>query len=133
MLLSGDTQNKNPQHYKHPYWYARVLKIFHVFVQDCDQPSKGVQRMDVLWVRWFGEPDANEWEGGWQSKRLLRIGFVPGPDDGFGFVDPHEVIRGCYLSPVREFLMIRSLLDPPSSLASDSETAGDYPTYDIVQ
>lgn len=40
----------------HPYWYARVVYIFHVMVQHCaDETSmfSPPERMNVLFVRWF--------------------------------------------------------------------------------
>jgi hypothetical protein len=131
MLLSNEDASDSPDLSIHPYWYARVLKIFHVFVSDVSRNIDKVERMDILWVRWFGL--AGDWAGGWEKKRLLRVGYVPGTEDGFGFVDPSEVIRGCFLLPVREFVRSRDLLDPPSSLASDHSIEGDYPYYDVVQ
>ena len=57
-----------------------------------------MERMEVLFVRWFG--DDTEWQSGWETRRLDRIGFVPESDEGaFGFVDPASVLRGCHLLP----------------------------------
>lgn len=115
----------------HPYWYARVIKIFHVNVMDCASTAREYHRMDVLWVRWYGQ-DTDSMRG-WEEKRLLRVGYVEGPEYGFGFVDPSEVIRGCYLLPLREFSYTTNLLSPPSSLASDDPVKGDFPFYNIIQ
>jgi hypothetical protein len=131
MLLSNEDPLPDNEETVHPYWYARVLKIFHVFVSDTNGGSMLEKRMDILWVRWFGI--AGDWVGGWQGKRTLRLGYVPGIEDGFGFVDPSEVVRGCFLLPVREFTHTRDLLDPPSSLASDHPVKGDYRYYDLIQ
>ena len=88
----------------HPFWYARVVKIFHLSVyhrgsasQTEDIPLEP-QRMDVLWVRWFGlDADAR---GGWSKKRLHGISFIPWDEGGaFGFLDPAQVIRGVHLIP----------------------------------
>ena len=37
----------------HPYWYARIIGLFHVYVT-CAGDSRGEQRIDFLWVRWLG-------------------------------------------------------------------------------
>lgn len=113
----------------HPYWYARVLKIFHVFVSDNANSSTKVERMDILWVRFFAVAD--ELPYGWECKRPLRVGYQSGPGS-FGFVDPSEVIRGCLLLPVRTFKLDDSALSPPSVVGSDHPTKGDYPYYDVV-
>ena len=58
MLLSGeDHDNSDP----HPYWYARVLGIYHAEVRH-DHPnavSSDVQVLEFLWVHWLGQDDAN--------------------------------------------------------------------------
>ena len=88
----------------HPFWYARVVKIFHVLVlhlgsaSQAENASMEPQRMDVLWVRWFGlDADAR---GGWSKKRLHGVSFIPWDESGtFGFLDPAQVIRGVHLIP----------------------------------
>jgi hypothetical protein len=89
----------------HPFWYARVIKIFHIIVRHCPSAPQTEQyaqtepqRMDVLWVRWFGlDADAR---GGWSKKRLHGISFIPCDEPGaFGFLDPGQVIRGVHLIP----------------------------------
>jgi len=37
---------------RHPYWYAKVLGIFHVNASISDQTT--MHKMDFLWVHWFG-------------------------------------------------------------------------------
>jgi hypothetical protein len=39
-----------------PFWYARVIGIFHALVSSSHTGvvEKSFQRMDFLWVRWFG-------------------------------------------------------------------------------
>ncbi len=88
----------------HPFWYARVVKIFHVLVchhksdPEADYTPTEPKRMDVLWVRWFGlNTDA---QGGWSKKRFYSVSFIPGDDLGaFGFLDPALVIRAAHLIP----------------------------------
>ncbi|KAF9554492.1 hypothetical protein CPC08DRAFT_727124 [Agrocybe pediades] len=79
----------------HPYWYARVIGIFHAKV--CfTQPNKSVyevKKMDILFVRWFGFDTTQP--SGWKAKKLHQLGFLDGNNpEAFGFVDPDEVIRG---------------------------------------
>ena len=99
MLLSHEEDETNP----HPYWYARVIGIFHVFVQTRDPNThkfSDSKRFDVLHVRWFGRDlDA---QAGWKAKRLHQIGFLPADNpelEAFGFLDPAQVIRGVHLLP----------------------------------
>lgn len=83
----------------HPFWYARVLGIYHAEVRDGAAPfTNQWRRMEFLFVRWFGtEPG---WKSGWKHRRLDRIGFVPQSNPGaFGFLDPSRVLRGCHLIP----------------------------------
>ncbi|KIL66687.1 hypothetical protein M378DRAFT_63514, partial [Amanita muscaria Koide BX008] len=104
----------------HPYWYARVIGIFHADVIHTGPESKSTlpQRMDFLWVRWFGRDDDR---GGWKSRRLFKIGFVdseaPGP---FGFLDPALIIRSSFLEPAFAFGRTDELL-PPSISRHPSE------------
>jgi hypothetical protein len=90
----------------HPFWYARVINIFHLFlyhrrsIPQTEHTPTGMepQRMDVLRVRWFGlDADA---QGGWSKKSLHGISFIPWDEPGaFGFLDPAQVIRGVHLIP----------------------------------
>ncbi|KAI0081503.1 hypothetical protein K474DRAFT_1635827, partial [Panus rudis PR-1116 ss-1] len=90
MLADRDDSNSDT----HPYWYARVLGIYHADIIDLRNCSPSQiatpQRMDFLFVRWFGE-DPN-WKSGWEARRLDQVGFFPGNLPGaFGFVDPGTV------------------------------------------
>jgi len=97
MLLSQDSSLD-----AHPFWYARVLGIFHVEVGRITNDGQGdikSKRKEVLWVRWFGiEPGHRS---GLKAARLPKIGFVPEQDQhAFGFLDPSLVLRACHLPPV---------------------------------
>ncbi|KAI9431387.1 hypothetical protein H4582DRAFT_2085061 [Lactarius indigo] len=87
----------------HPYWYARIIGIYHVMV-DHPNLSDGA-RMDFLWVRWYGSDIDQTHKSGFKARRLHRIGFVehtgdPEASPAFGFVDPYNVIRAVHLPPV---------------------------------
>jgi hypothetical protein len=92
MVLTGE---KTPTH---PYWYARVLGIYHmdVWLNQGDRPSK--QHLEVLWVRWYATLQTHE--SGMHIARLPKVAFVEEADqDAFGFLDPGQVIRGAHLIP----------------------------------
>ena len=86
-----------PDDVPHPYWYARVIGIFHanVALRGGDSPPK---RMDFLWVHWFGRDLGHK--SGWRTRRLHRVGFVESQDpDAYGFLDPASIIRAVHLIP----------------------------------
>lgn len=87
----------------HPFWYARVIKIFHAKVS-CSHTrasSKGAERMAFMLVRWLGSEPG--YRSGSRSARLPKVGFVeylPDVDNfAFGFLDPKQIVRGCHLIP----------------------------------
>jgi hypothetical protein len=95
-LSREDQASSNP----HPYWYGRIIGIFHALVRHVGPRSKStdIQRVDFLWVRWFGRDLS--YLGGWNRRRLHRLGFLHDSDEGaFGFLDPNEVIRAAHLIP----------------------------------
>lgn len=97
MVLSHEDPNTSGSH---PYWYARVIGIFHAQVRHVGPESKSEdpQKMDFLWVRWFGRD--LRYRAGWTARRLHRVGFVDGLDpQAFGFLNPAEVIRGIHMIP----------------------------------
>lgn len=114
MVLAREDEAVHP----HPYWYARIVGVFHVNARH----GQRVQRMDILWVRWFGR-DIDE-PVGWAAKRLYKIGFLDSNEPGaFGFLDPDLVIRGIHLIPAFVYGQTNNLL--PKSIArrpSDNET-----------
>ncbi|KAG9029985.1 hypothetical protein FRB95_004688, partial [Tulasnella sp. JGI-2019a] len=132
MLASSEDDKASGEH---PFWYARVLSIFHVNVRNRSNPAEKYTRMDVLWVRWLGRD--LDVRGGWKSKRLDRIGYVrddDAEDDGhepgaFGFVNPRDVIRCCHLIPAFHHQTRQDLL-PSASVVQDFE-GEDYCFYYI--
>src|SRR5260370_37600558 len=88
MVLSPENESENDD--PHPYWYARILGIYHCNVHYRKSPEP--RWMEFLFVQWFGcdmEPVA-----GWKAKRLLTLGFVAGNDETtFGILDPSQVLR----------------------------------------
>ncbi|KAB5588477.1 hypothetical protein CTheo_8081 [Ceratobasidium theobromae] len=115
---------------RHPFWYARVLGIFHIDAREATAGfRRPTQRFDFLWVRWLGE---SKW-GGWARHRLDRISYV---DDGdcngsFDFVDPAQVIRGAYLAPAFHLGRTKAFLR--QSVAWDSPEEGDWAAYYVIR
>lgn len=98
----------------HPYWYARVLGIFHCTVRhhSLEGASRDWQRVEFLWVRWYTDP-VDVW--GWKAKRLPRVSFVPHDrPDAFGFINPANVIRGAHIIPAFVHGRTSTLLASPS-------------------
>ena len=84
----------------HPFWYARVLGVFHVRVvhTGAAATNRSIQKMEFLWVRWFGTEIGHQY--GFKVARLPKVGFVEENDpSAFGFLDPSLVLRGCHLIP----------------------------------
>jgi hypothetical protein len=95
MLLAHE--NEGSAQVAHPYWYARILGIFHVYAVRAGA-SLHQERIEFLWVRWFGRDLSHK--SGFKSRRLPRVGFVDAEDpDAFGFLDPKDVLRGVHIIP----------------------------------
>lgn len=95
MMLADEDDGRG----QHPYWYAKVLGVFHCQVRLRSTLHDDYRRIDILWIRWLGvDPDRR---GGGKIRRLDRVGYVPDFDgpSAFGFIDPADVIRGCHLIP----------------------------------
>ncbi|KAK0439080.1 uncharacterized protein EV420DRAFT_1735640 [Desarmillaria tabescens] len=99
MVLANDTKHS------HPYWYARVIGVFHTYAQYNDLDSDDIVpapfHVDFLWVRWYGLDSDRMSVGGFKAKRPHCIGFMDSDDpDAFGFLNPDDVIRAVHLKPV---------------------------------
>lgn len=92
MVLSGETKPS------HPYWYARVLGIYHTEVIFNQGGKSMKRRVEFLWVRWLAVVQGHK--SGMEYARLPKIAFVEESDpDAFGFLDPGQVIRGAHVIP----------------------------------
>ncbi len=117
----------------HPYWYVRVVKIFHVIVHHLRSAPQGEhtimepQCMDVLWVRWFGLDTKARGRG--SKKRLQGISFIPWDKPGpFGFLDLAQVIRGIHLIPNFTWGWTDSRL-PPSNVCPADNPNKDWESF----
>lgn len=129
MILAPHEDDGDVQANAHPYWYARVLGIFHVNVRHRGllSRSKHPQRMDVLWVRWFGRDLTAP--GGFKAQRLHRVGFIDWEQsNSFGFLDPAQVLRASHLVPAFAHGKTDEYL-PPSIARQHDEKDLDYVYY----
>lgn len=79
-----------------PFWYARVLGIFHFEAYFDGSPS--TQQFDFLWVRWL-KSDATH-PAGASALRLEMVKFPPlESPDAFAFIHPSLVLRPCHVIP----------------------------------
>lgn len=98
MVLSHDESEESS--IVHPYWYARIIGIFHAMVvhKTVHNSHPEPRKMEFLFVRWFGL-DTSE-RSGWKAKKCHQIGFIQDDNPGaFGFLDPADVIRAVHLLP----------------------------------
>jgi hypothetical protein len=122
MVLSQDDN--------HPYWYARIIGIFHVMVvhKGCDSTLHEPQKMEFLFFRWFGY-DSDD-VGGWKARKLHQIGFIDSSNslEGFGFINPADVVRAVHLIPCFSLSHTKELL-PHSIARSALEQDEDWVRY----
>jgi hypothetical protein len=124
MVLSGESTPS------HPYWYARVLGIYHMEVRlngnGGSKPLK--QRLEVLWVRWLAV--LRGYKSGTRHACLPKIAFMEESDpDAFGFLDPGQVIRGAHLLPAFASGRGVSSLRQGKSLARPGGQLDDWEEY----
>nr|GAT47145.1 predicted protein [Mycena chlorophos] len=107
----------------HKFWYGEIIGIFHCYVLLADYAEDNdlgqFQRVEFLWVRWF-QRDMS-YRCGFEKKRLPRVNYIYADDpdaDAFGFLDPHDVVRGCHLIPA--FRYGRTVDYLPKSIARRS-------------
>ncbi|KIJ53889.1 hypothetical protein M422DRAFT_242156 [Sphaerobolus stellatus SS14] len=111
----------------HPYWYARVIGIFHCLARLREQPD--FQEIHFLWIRWLGRSDTKV-RSAVNPNFLDQVGFVTVEDetDMFGFVDPANVIRACHLIPAFHYAE-SDLLKPGSVGRNLKDRDTDYLHY----
>ena len=109
MVLS---QEREPD--AHPYWYARIISIYHTLVRHESSPDP--IPIEFLFVRWYGLDLDRTSRFGWKLRRLPKVGFVPDDPNyespAFGFLDPAQVIRGIHLIPSFAEGLTGDLLEP---------------------
>jgi hypothetical protein len=117
----------------HPFWYARVLGVFHAQVYHIGPSAKNrsIQRLEFLWVRWFGMVPGCRY--GPSIARLPKVGFMHSADESaFGFLDPSLVIRGCHLIPAFVDGRTSELLSSPTSIARPIGETDDWAAFYVM-
>ena len=117
-----------------PFWYARVLDIFHAKVRYVGPgATRGMQQwqdISFLWVRWF-ERDT-QYPAGFEHRRLPRLRFMDAEDpdsSAFGFIDPYDVVCASYLMPAFAHGVTEDLLPGASPLARRDGSDDDWSYY----
>jgi hypothetical protein len=122
MVLSGESTPS------HPYWYARVMGIYHVdmWLQGGGQAKK--QRLEILYIRWLAPLISHQ--SGMQCAQLPKVAFMEESDyDVFGFLDSGQVIRGTHLIPAFASGRGVSSLRHGKSLACPKGELDDWEVY----
>jgi hypothetical protein len=92
IMLASSEDNKIAG--DHPFWYASVISIFHVWACEAkNQKQLEFKRVPILWVRWLGREA--KYKSGVEARRLDKVGFVEDQSSDyfpFGFLDPQDVI-----------------------------------------
>ena len=89
-----------PQNAAHPFYYARMISIFHLHAR-IDKPGHAQTPWNLLHVchvRWF-EVDTNAL----RPRRLTPLRWASLEEEAFGFVDPVDVLRACHLIPAEPY------------------------------
>ena len=119
-------QDEDPEN-EHPYWYARVIGIFHAMVLHVGSGTT-YEQIDFLWVRWYGFDMKSR--SGFKARRLHQVGFLNSNDDtgAFGFINDLDVIRAVHLIPAFHFGKSSLLLSTSIARRKD-EGDEDYERY----
>ena len=116
-----------------PYWYARIIGIFHANVKHIGPESLSTKTrvMNFLWVRWF-ERHIDWWyHDGWKARKLPCLQFTNPADndlDAFGFLDPNLVVRAVHIIPAFSYGQTKNLL-PSSIIRRPEENDQDWFRY----
>ncbi|KAH7877053.1 uncharacterized protein C8R40DRAFT_1168980 [Lentinula edodes] len=127
MMLSGDPETSS----EHPYWFARIIGVYHVDVIHSSGLSQSLlaQKLDFLFVRWFGLANEQE-QYGISTKHMPKLGFIDTSNpESFGFVDPSNVIRGCHIIPAFSDGKTDQFLVGPSLARREADNGEDYFRY----
>ncbi|KAF5356693.1 hypothetical protein D9758_013746 [Tetrapyrgos nigripes] len=118
---------KQDEQEQHPYWYCRVLGIFHVNVLSKRDPiGTPAKLIEFLWVRWYTLDTSYA-----PKNRLPRLSFIDSADpNAFGFIHPKNVIRAVHLIPHFARKTTKSLLSVSIAQRND-EADKDWRYYDI--
>ena len=99
MLLAQSDLNNRPTNEVEFFKYAQVLGTFYtniIYITGPGSVGHQSQRVEFLWVWWYNIIGART--TGWAHSRLDQLRFLPITWNGtFSFVNPSDVVRGCYI------------------------------------
>ncbi|CDO75447.1 hypothetical protein BN946_scf184823.g1 [Trametes cinnabarina] len=130
----ADVMTLAPDDSEHPFWYGRVIDIFHAQVRytgpDATPAMTQWRRVEFLRIRWYeNDPD---YLSGFTERRLPRIRFVREDDPlscAFSFIDPGDVIRAAYILPAFAHGTTTSLLRPSELARLPEDEDKDFNYY----
>lgn len=127
MILASEDETN------YPYWYRRIVGIFHAnIIYEGAGHSDKPQRMEFLWVWWFGQDLGSHYQDGWCTCHLPHIGFVPHDDPGtFGFLNLTLVIWAIHTIPVFSLDQTNSLLPSHTVAHPEKDKDEDWAMYYI--
>jgi len=126
MLLADHADSPGPTD-SHYFLYAQVLSAHHanVIYTGPRMWDHDAHSFDFSWVRWYEIDDPRS--SGWNNSTLDLVHFPPIQKvDPFGFVDPDDVLWGCYIIPAFAKGKCREAQHNVSRCAKDSK---DYMLY----
>jgi len=124
MMFSHDDNGDDP----FSYWFGWIIRDFHTKVNYMGPNLELIQgeKFDFLFAWWYGQ----DMIGGWCSKHLHRISFVPGNDSSaFGFLDPQEVIQAVHLIPTFHYRKTSNSLPCSPTAQWEEEKDKDWEYY----
>ncbi|GJJ11230.1 hypothetical protein Clacol_005462 [Clathrus columnatus] len=127
VLAREDSSQKN----SHCFWYARVIKIFHLYASHRlpNGELTSERALNFLWVRWFGKDFT--YKAGSKDRRLDRIAFISEEDDteSFGLLDPALVLRTAHIIPAFAYGFAEESALSSSKLAHPNSELKDWNYY----
>jgi len=111
----------------HPYYYARVLGIYHAMVQLNSSRSRNreLHQIEFLWVCWYNID--KKACGGFAAKRQFQLKFHTG-SQAFGFINPADILHTTHLIPNFHKDTMMCLLGRSMACHADKENE-DYHSY----
>lgn len=111
-----------------PFWYARVLHIFHVFMYYRGKSTPW--HVDCVFICWFIWDTTHIF--GDSARSLERISFTCNSDKSpaFGFLVPNSIVRAMHTIPAFNHSVTSALLGPsPIAQQKKADRNDDYEYY----
>ena len=128
MILNPEKSMMTTPSEAHPFWYAKVLGIFHTNVVYMGQGNHDLhsRRMEFLWVQWHELKKV----GSWIPLQLDEVYFSSILDNNpFGFLDPSDILRVCHIIPCFKMGHIGSENQPEAELLESAQKKYDWKVY----